>query len=231
MLDPLRDTPREVTAKLLAWGGKNDCGEVNWRIVLAENVLVQRAGMWTEFAEDTEQVHFETVGNDVRYQTRQIAPDAIRIGMFWVPKYPCTGWILERWFPPSAYGSRQQWESALSQDNVTPMMGPYPERGGYFMLSGGGLWPQIPLLEDIHQAIAQWENSSHCHGIVDEKEIARAMQKDMEEADAKEQAQYDAFLREVTYMRETHLEFIKGNPALSGFRNRLVNKQGLMSHL
>jgi len=231
MLDPLRDTPQEIIDKLTRWGGKNDYGEPNWRIILAENHLVQRAGMWTEFEEDTEQVHFETVGNQVRYTTRQIAPDAIRTGVLWVPKYPCTGWILERWFPPSAYGSKVQWESALSQDGVTPMMGPFPERGGYFMLSGGGPWPQIPLLEDIHQAIAQWENAPHCHGIVNEEDIARAMQKDIEESDAKEAAQYEAFLREVTYMRETHLEFIKGNPALSGFRNRLASSQGLTSHI
>ena len=60
MNNPLRDTPAEVTDKLLRWGGKTEYGDPNWRIILAENHLVQRAGMWTEFAEDTEQVHFET---------------------------------------------------------------------------------------------------------------------------------------------------------------------------
>ena len=230
MNNPLQDTPAEVTEKLLRWGGKNEHGDPNWRIILAENHLVQRAGMWTEFADDTEQVQFETVGKDVRYTTRQIAPDAIRIGMFWVPLYPCQGWILERWFPASAYGSRQQWESALSQDGVTPMMGPFPEKGGYFMPSGGGPWPQIPLLEDVRASIAAWENAPHLHGTIDEAAIARAMQRDIEEADAKEEAQYEAFLKEVTYQRLSHLESIKGNPALSGFRNRLVNAQGLMSH-
>ena len=86
-------------------------------------------------------------------------------------------------------------------------------------------------LEDIRGAIAQWENSSHLHGTVDEEVIARAMKHDMEEADEREQAQYDAFLKEVTYQRLSHLESIKGNPALSGFRNRLVNRQGLTSHI
>jgi hypothetical protein len=231
MLDPLRDTPTNVTETLTRWGGKNEHGAPNWRIILAENHLVQRAGMWTEFADETEQVHFETVGKDVRYQTRQIAPDAVRIGMFWVPLYPCTGWILERWFPCTAYGTRQQWESALSQDNQTPMMGPYPEKGGYFMLSGGGPWPQIPLLEDVRASIAQWENAPHLHGTIDEEAVARAMQQDMEEADAKEEAQYEAFLKEVTYQRLTHLANIKANPELSGFRNRLANSQGLPSHI
>jgi len=231
MLDHLRDTPNAVTEALIRWGGKNEYGDPNWRIILAENHLVQRAGMWTEFAEDTEQVHFETVGNDVRYETRQIAPDAIRIGVFEVPLYMVTGWVLERWFPPSAYGSRDQWESALSQDGVTPMMGPYPEQGGYFMLSGGGPWEQIPLLEDIRAAIAAWENASHDHGTIDEEAIARAVRLDVEAAREQEQAQYDEFLKEVTYQRLSHLEYIKGNPALSGFRNRLVARQGLTSHI
>jgi hypothetical protein len=231
MNNPLRDTPAEVTEKLLRWGGKNEYGDPNWRIILAENHLVQRAGMWTEFADETEQVRFETVGNDVRYETRQIAPDAIRIGVFDVPLYPCVGWILERWFPPSAYGSRRQWESALSQDGKTPMMGPYPEAGGYFLLSGGGPWEQIPILEDVRAAIAAWENAPHDHGTVDEEAIVRAMRRDMEEADEREQAKYDEFLKEVTYQRLTHLEYLKGNPALSRFRNRLVARQGLTSHI
>lgn len=230
-MNPLRDTPNDVIDKLTRWGGTNEYRDPNWRIILAENHLVQRAGMWTEFADETEQVHFETVGKDVHYTTRQIAPDAIRIGTFWVPLYQVTGWILERWFPASSYGSKEQWESALSQDGVTPMMGPFPERGGYFMLSGGGPWPEIPLLEDIRESIAQWENSAHLHGHMDEESINRAMRSDMERADNEEQEKYDAFLKEVTYQRLTHLEFIKGNPRLSGFRNRLANDNGLTSHI
>jgi hypothetical protein len=231
MLNPLKDTPAEVTETLTRWAGRNQYGDPNWRIILAENHLVQRAGMWTEFADDTEQVRFEAVGKDVRYQTRQIAPDAIRIGIFWVPLYPCTGWVLERYFPASAYGSRQLWESALSQDGVTPMMGPFPERGGYFMLSGGGPWPQIPLLQDIRAAIAQWENAEHLHGTIDEAVIERAMRHETEEAQEKEQRQYDEFLKEVTYQRLSHLGFIKDNPNLSEFRNRLADRQGLSSHI
>ncbi len=230
-MDPLRDTPPEVTDKLTRWGGKNEYGEPNWRIILAENHVVQRSGMWTEFAEDTEQVHFESRTHDVHYETRQIAPDAIRIGMFWVPLYQVTGWILERWFPASSYGTKDQWESALSQDGTTPMMGPFPARGGYFMLSGGGPWPEIPLLDDVRAAISQWENSAHLHGFMDEDAVNRAMRNASIEAEEAEERKYDDFLKEVTYQRKSQLGFIKGNAALSGYRNRLVNAKGLMSHI
>lgn len=229
MLDPLRDTPHEITETLLRWGGKNEFGSPNWRVILAQNHLVIRAGMWTEFDKGTEQVQFESHERHVGYKTQAIAPDAIRIGSFEVPLYPCDGWILERYFPASAYGSREAWESALSQDGETPMMGPYPEDGGYFMLLGP--WEQIPLLDHVREAMSSWENADHLHGFVDEEVIARAMQQSMEEADALEDAKYETFLREVTYQRESHLGFIKGNPALSGFRNRLAASQGLMSHI
>jgi len=230
VLDPTRDTPQEVTDKLLRWGGKNPLGKPLWRIILAENHLVQRAGIWTEYAEGTDTVQFESREHDVAYTTREIAPDAVRIGMFWVPLYPCRGWILERWFPASAFGSKLQWEAALSQDNETPMMGPFPEDGDYFMPSGGGPWEEIPFLEDVRESMAAWENSDHSHGTIDEDAVARAMQRDMDAADEKERAQYEAFLAEVTYQRMSHLGFIKGNPALSGFRNRLTADRGLMSH-
>lgn len=230
-MNPLKDTPSEVTEKLLRWGGKNVYGETNWRVILAENHLVQRAGMWTEFAEDTEQTHYEPSKAGLHYQTRQIAPDRIQIGMFWVPLYQVTGWILERWFPAATYGSKTEWESALSQDGVTPMMGPYPERGGYFMLSGGGSWERIPLLESLRSSIAHWENSAHLHGHYDAEAVGRAVRIDELETAEREEAQYNAFLAEVTYQRQTHLGFIKGNPALSGFRNRLAAEKGLASHV
>ena len=231
MLDPLRGTPSDVTEKLLRWGGKNPHGQPNWRIIRLELHLVQRAGIWTEHDPGTDMVQFEEKEKHVSYSTREIAPDSIRIGMFWVPLYQVKGWGLERWFPASAYGSRREWESVLSQDNETPMMGPFPVHGGYFLLSGGGPWPEMPLLEDIRAAISQWENADHSHGVVDEEALVRAMQRETLECEEREQAEYDAFLNEVTYQRLKHLGFIKGNPLLSGFRNRLTARTGLTSHV
>jgi len=231
MLNPLRDTPAEVTESLLRWGGRNPHNEPNWRIIRLENHLVQRAGLWTEYAEGTDMVQFEEKEKHLAYSTREIAPEAVRIGVFWVPLYPVSGWGLERWFPPAVFGSKIQWESALSQDNETPMMGPFPERGGYFMLSGGGPWPEIPLLEDVRAAISQWENADHSHGVVDEEALARAMQRETLECEEREERQYEAFLNEVTYQRLSHLALIKESSELSGFRNRLASRQGLTSHI
>lgn len=231
LLDPLRDTPADVTDKLLRWGGKNPYGQPNWRIILLQNHLVQRAGVWTEHDEGTDMVQFEEHEKHVGYSTREIAPDAVRVGMFWVPLYPVKGWGLERWFPAASYGSKVQWESALSQDDKTPMMGPFPEHGEYFMPSGGGPWPEIPNLESVRESISIWENASHTHGTIDEEAVVRAMNRDIAEADEREEREYEKFLNEVTYQRVSHLAFIKENPHLSGFRNRLAARKGLMSHI
>ena len=214
---PEKDTPPRVRMMLAGYGGRTPDGRPLWRLVKAANRRVRISGVMTTMPQGI-------VAEDA-------TPLRIEEGDFWERRYIDAGWVLERWFPPSSFGNKLQWESALSQDNVTPMMGPFPERGGYFMLSGGGPWPQIPLLEDVRESISIWENGAHLHGTIDEESLARAMQRDIEEADAREEAKYDWFLSEVAYQRQTHLEFIKGNPALSGFRNRLVNDRGLMSHV
>ncbi|HZR30087.1 MAG TPA: hypothetical protein VFA71_15015 [Terriglobales bacterium] len=226
MNNPLRDTPPDVIEKLTAWGGKNEFGDPYWRIILAQNHLVQRAGMWTEFAVGAEQAR--PTGIDYKLEFQQIAPDSIKTGMFWVPLYPVKGWVLERWFPPSSLGTRQAWEAALSQDNETPMMGPYPERGHYFMLDGP--WEQIPNLEAVRRSISKWENDkTHLHGQFDEEKLLKTCL-DADRATAeREQATYEAFLKEAEYAFND-VEFIKNNPALSAYRNQLLKREGFTSH-
>jgi hypothetical protein len=99
------------------------------------------------------------------------------------------------------------------------------------MLSGGGPWPEIPLLDDVRAAISQWENAAHLHGLMDEDAVNRAMRNASIEAEEAEERKYDDFLKEVTYQRKSQLGFIKGNSNLSGYRNHLVNQKGLMSHI
>jgi hypothetical protein len=228
--NPLRDTPAEVTERITAWGGTNEYGDPNWRVILAQNHLVQRAGMWTDFDEDIEQVHFEPGHHGLKYTTQRIAPERIRIGILWVPRYQVEGWVLERWFSSAAYGSRESWEAALSQDGITPMMGPFPEHGGYMMLSGGGPWEEIPNLEDLRAAISSWENDSHLHGQFDEENLVKTMRDEMAAIEEDQEQRYAKLLAEVTYLREHNLLFLKGNPALSEYRNKLVNQAGITEH-
>lgn len=227
-MNPLKDTPSRVTAKLTQWGGKNPYGLPNWRIILAENHLVQRAGTWTEFEADDKQAEFQhhrTEAGDhaCTFQTQAIAPTKVKIGMYWVPKWPVRGWILERWFPAGAWGNKESWESAKSSDGVTPMMGPYPEKGDYFLLDGP--WEEIPNLEDVRRAVSTWENdTTHSHGVIDPEKLEEAMNATLREEEQREEAQYEVLLREAEYGRRQTVDFIKANPTLSGFYNRAANQ-------
>jgi hypothetical protein len=227
-MNPLKDTPKRVIEKLLAWGGKNPHGLPNWRIILAENHLVQRAGTWTSFESDDKQADFQHMRTEAgehacTFQTQSISPTEVKIGMFWVPKWPVKGWILERWFPTSSFGTKREWEAAKSSDGVTPMMGPYPEKGDYFLLDGP--WAEIPNLEDVRKAVSTWENdTSHTHGRIDDDKVAEAAAATMREEEEREAQQYDVLLREVDYGRKQTIDFIKANPTLSGFYNRAANQ-------
>ena len=234
MLDATMDTPPSISEQLSDWGGKNEFGQPLWRLILAQNHLVQRFGQWIERGADfTDQVEFESVVAEGhkpihQFKSRQVAPENITHGMKWVPRYPVMGWIVERWFPASAFGSRDAWENALSEDG-TPMMGPFPEHGGYYMMLGP--WEEIPSLDAIRQQISTYENSKHLHGVMDEDKIFESLRQAEKDADDREEQIYLSFLREADYAVKHNLEFIKGNPALSKFRNKIASDTGLNMQL
>jgi hypothetical protein len=152
------------------------------------------------------------------------------VGTFWMPIYPCEGWILERWFPPSAFGSREAWYSALSQDGETPMMGPYPERGRFWMLDGP--WEEIPPLELVRVPISLWENNpQNMRGEIDEEKLFEVMRKAQVEAQEKEESDHAKLLEWATYTTENNLKMIKGNPSLSAMRNKIASQNGFHSHI
>lgn len=228
-MNPLKDTPKNVTAKLALWGGKNPYGLPNWRIILAENHLVQRAGEWFEFEQDEKQAEFSHLRSEdgqhgCTVQTQEIKPNEVRAGMFLVPKWPVRGWILERWFPASCYGTRESWEAEKSWDGATPMMGPFPERGEYFMPSGGGPWREIPPLEELRRVISLWENdTTHSRGRVDADAIEAANRTFMREEEEAEARKYERLLDACNQSQRESLDFIKNNPNLSAFYSKALS--------
>lgn len=226
-MNPLRNTPQRIIAKLTAWGGKNSHGLPMWRVLRAEDHLVQRAGTWTEFDEEEVQAEFEHLRTEDgqhahTVKTKQIAPHAVKVGMFWVPKWPVKGWILERWFPASSIMSRQEWDASVSQDGVTPMMGPYPVKGDYWLLDGP--WIEIPLLKEIHRVISEYENDpTHTHGRIDPEVAEQAMEAAMRREEERDEAQTERLLQEAEYGRRQTVDFIKANPELAGFYNRAAH--------
>lgn len=223
--DPMVETPNHIVDALRGYGGTNIYGEPLWRVILADQHLVQRTGIWHEMDPDENQVEFGKGKNGaLDYQTKQLRPLSVSgVETRWVPRYPCDGWILERWFPASCYGSPQAWASVMSSDGRTPMMGPYPVRGDYWMMKGP--WEEIPSISALRQGVSSWENSvKHMHGQVDQALFDLNMKQFMKVLDEKKADRDMKLTAKIGRMRKEMLTAVNGNKRLAAFRNELINK-------
>jgi hypothetical protein len=129
MIQVTRETheaPAHVCERLARAGGTNRFGEPNFRVVWGGSRLGWIGGRWTDRDEH---------GNVIR-ETVELRQE---------PKYlPVDCWHIERWMPPEAYGSPEEWfaRTIEIEDGIrVPALGPYPSRGEYehcFTLQGAG---------------------------------------------------------------------------------------------
>lgn len=153
-----RRTPSAIRKELARFGGLNPYNRANWRIVLADDRRELRGGVFkTMPGGDVKTIELEPVMRNGKrvyvMHAREVKPDKVVTGFHEVPKYPVKGWILERWFPASKKGmTKTEWESVKSSDGTTPMMGPFPAEGFYFMLAGP--FDQIPEMNDLKMSIS-----------------------------------------------------------------------------
>lgn len=118
------EAPAHVRERIARAGGANRFGEPNFGVVWGGSRLAWIGGRWTDR---------DAHGNVVR--------EAIDLRR--VPKYlPHDRWHIERWMPPEAYGSPEQWYAQtieIENGIRIPALGPYPSRGEYehcFTLAG-----------------------------------------------------------------------------------------------
>lgn len=116
------EPPLDVRERMARAGGLNWLGEPNFRVVWGGSRLAWVGGKWTDH---------DANGHVVRScsELRQI------------PKYlPTDRWHVERWMPPEAYGSPDNWwMQTMDSESGIPALGPYPSRGEYehcFTLQG-----------------------------------------------------------------------------------------------
>lgn len=118
------DVRIDLAKEIIRFGGLNPHGKPMWRVARAENVLELRQGQMAWMP----RVNAEDLVGDVE-------PERFTSGEMWIPRYDGRGWILERWFPAEAWGSRFDWEHEASRDGETPMMGQFPRQGDWFMVN------------------------------------------------------------------------------------------------
>ena len=71
---------------------------------------------------------------------------------------PFPGWILERWMPPSYFGTPTWWNSQLVPGTSLPKLGPFPYQGGYVSVMGEGFrpYPEAPTGPFLDRLIEMW---------------------------------------------------------------------------
>jgi hypothetical protein len=110
------EVPAAVQERVARAGGSNRYGEPNFRVVWGGARLAWIGGRWTDR---------DASGNIVR--------ETIELRR--APKYvPHDRWHVERWMPPEAYGSPEEWyaQTIEVEDGICiAALGPYPSRGEY----------------------------------------------------------------------------------------------------
>ena len=126
VVDPTTDAPKDLQKSLAKHGGMvPGQNRPMWRLVLAQNCLIVTNGIMHDLG-DGEVSCFAMGPDGKKFYEKPL--DSVKQGRFEIPKYPCEGWILERWFSQSTWGTPEEWRSHKSEDGST-IMGEYPNQG------------------------------------------------------------------------------------------------------
>jgi hypothetical protein len=224
IIDPTNDTPKAIQDAIARAGGKNPYGEPMWRIVLAQHCIVKRGGIQREIDGEQSVVTIGTGGKVFESKVHA----AVVSGVIDTPRYNCAdGWILEKWFPASTWGTREQWASEKSEDGSRILCEPYPERGRYFLMNGP--FDRIPELTDLENSIAMYEDDMRKQPTNHDAYFRQVMR---DEEYARKKAK-EKLVAELNCRRKNELVPVLKSTSLEAqrFRNELTEQAGLSEHL
>ena len=222
--NPETDAPRSIQQAIAEIGGKvPGQNRPMWRLVLAQNCLVRRSGVMHELPTGEVSVFAPGPDGKIHYQQPQ---DRITVGLMEIPKYPCEGWVLEKWFPASTWGTPEEWKSHRSEDGST-IMGEYPTRGDYWMLAGP--FERIPELGDLENAIAMHKHAMNTAPV----NYANLLKQTVLDQEAAREMRRQKLEDDLAYMRKNELVPVLKSGSLEAqrFRNKLNESSGDRSHL
>jgi hypothetical protein len=211
---PERDTPAAIQEELRDYGGLSPDGQPIWRFVLAQNCRIHCFGTRNH----VEKGKREALGDDSR--PTDLQPDRIEDGEHWIPRFKFNGWILQRWFPASVWGTREDWEGQRATDGRTKLLAAYPQRGDYMMMPCGP-WRSIAEAGDLKGAI-------RCYNVQQRRNPVNwpnYLQSLTAFEGLERQAAADAYAEEIATQHRLGVEHIlrSVSPAAQEFRN-IVSK-------
>lgn len=226
--------PRETQRFLKRYGGVNPYGLPKWRLVTGADRMIKEGGVWRDWAEGLTSaekggINFSPIPdapgcNFSRYDNK---PIRVVTEVREHRKYPqAEGWILERWFPASSYGSQEEWYSFKAVDGITPMLGPYPECGDYEYLYGP--WMRTPSIDVLERYICTYTNAQANKKGTPASRLREHSQRWQEKEELEERqrkVEYEAIMRDhLTPMASTSL-------AASRWRQDLAARIGVTEHI
>jgi hypothetical protein len=222
--DPTNDAPKAVQDAIARWGGRNPYGDPMWRIVLAQHCIVKRGGIQREL--DNGEQSIVTIGFGGKVIESKVHA-SVTSGILEVPRYNVEGWILEKWFPASTWGTPEQWRSEKSEDGSRILCEEYPERGRYFLMNGP--FDMIPELGDLENSISMYEDDMRKQPTNHDSYFRQVMR---DEEYARKKAK-DKLVADLNYRRKNELVPVLKSSSLEAqrFRNDLTAQAGLSEHL
>lgn len=222
---PENDAPESYRKALARIGRNNPYGKPMWRVCLAENCIRKSNGILHHLP--TGDVSMFEVDARGRTHARKSLGDRVESGSFELPRYPCEGWIVERWFPPETWGTPETWNAQTAQDGGRIMASEFPSEGDYFLTCGP--FEQLPELGDLENAIQMWEHG-HRNRPTNILQHYRDLLNQEEELREKRRL---ALEEKLAYMRKNELVPVlkSGSLEAQSVRNDLQKLIGDTSHL
>ena len=231
----------QLAGTLTRRGGVNPMGFPIYRLVQSELVVEKIGGAWHEWDDNlniADRGGIES-GEGGRAQKSHFSPDRVVLEVRDVPKYAHLddqGWILERWYPASFYGSPQAWESHkvkiadvnghMTIESSVPQLGPFPAHGQYEMLTGPFTRePSISFLEDF---ISAWEQRRDSFP----EDIEKFIRMRVEAATRKEEERAEgAFQKNYLRIKDSAKPLTSTTLEAGRWRSRMFEKSGHTSHI
>lgn len=226
--------PRETQRFLKRYGGVNPYGLPKWRLITGADRTIKEGGVWRDWADGLTSaekggMNFSPSPDvpGLNFQRYENKPIRIVTEVREHRKYPQSdGWILERWFPATSYGSPDEWYSFKAVDGITPTLGPYPERGDYEFIYGP--WLRTPSIDVLERRIGEYTNAhANKRGTPESRlrEYSQRWQEKQELEERKRSAEYEALMKDhITPLHSSSL-------AASRWRQELAARIGVTEHI
>ena len=221
--------PSEIQDYLIRIGGTTPFGEPNWRLVLARNVIWKVAGgkVWDENLSISERGGFSfTEESGCRaYGNKPLRDESDRLTE--QQRYPdVEGWILQRWFPPTAYNKAQWFAPENCLPDGTPKLGAFPQYGDYEFVAGPVL--RVPGKQELYDFISGYYQRLESRSGSVEGRIREALNA-AQYARQQEENRTRAFIDE--YMRDKCAYLWSSSLEAGRLREQTARKCGIKEHV